>query len=86
MPNEIKKNIREFTGAVISTATAKTIVVKVERMKMNAKYQKSYKVSKKYHVHDEKGLAKVGDLVRFVECRPISKTKKCRLVEIIKKI
>jgi len=85
MENEVKKNLREFTGMVVSTAAAKTIVVKVERMKMNTKYQKSYKVSKKYHVHDEKGLAKVGDVVRFVECRPISKTKRCRLAEIIKK-
>ena len=48
---------------------------------MNAKYQKAARVSRKYHVHDEKGLAKVGGTVRFVECRPLSKTKRWRIVD-----
>lgn len=84
MEKEAKKNIREFVGLVVSVAQ-KTVVAKVDRFKTNAKYKKQYKVSKKYHVHDEKGLAQVGDKVRFIECRPISKTKNWRLVEIIKK-
>ncbi len=84
MEKKVQKQSREFIGTVISAAQ-KTIVVKVESLKENAKYKKQFKVSKKYHVHDEKGLAKPADRVRFVECRPISKTKKWRLVEIIKK-
>ncbi|TSC84040.1 MAG: small subunit ribosomal protein S17 [Parcubacteria group bacterium Gr01-1014_13] len=76
---------RTFIGEVVSVAMTKTIVVRVETMKLHAKYGKSYKVSSKYAVHDEKGEAKMGDKVKFVESRPISKTKKWRLVEILKK-
>ncbi len=71
---------RTFNGTVISTGMNKTVVVRVDRMKLNAKYQKRYCVTKKYHVHDEKGEVKVGDTVIFVECRPLSKTKRWRLV------
>lgn len=76
---------RQFEGQVVSAAMNKTVVVRVDSMKLNSKYGKSYKVSAKYHVHDEKSEAKVGDKVVFVETRPISKTKKWRLVEVIKK-
>ncbi|MFA6485963.1 MAG: 30S ribosomal protein S17 [Candidatus Magasanikbacteria bacterium] len=76
---------REQTGIVMSSAMAKTIVVKVDRKKMNEKYKKAVRVTTKYHVHDEKGLAKEGDTVRFVECRPLSKTKRWRLVAVTKK-
>ena len=76
------KNTRQFVGLVTSTKMEKTIVVKVEHMKENQKYHKSFRVSKKYHVHDEKGLAKEGDKVEFVECRPLSKTKCWRLVKV----
>jgi small subunit ribosomal protein S17 len=85
MENKVTKTIREFTGKVVSAAMNKTIVVRVDSMKMHSKYQKQYRVSKKFHVHDEKGIAKVDDMVRFVECRPLSKTKRWRLVEVIKK-
>ncbi len=71
---------RTFSGKVVSTAMNKTITVIVNDMKLNKKYQKKYRVSKKYHVHDEFSAAKVGDAVTFVECRPISKTKRWRLV------
>lgn len=74
---------RNFEGTVVSAAMTKTVVVRVDSMAMHAKYNKSYKVSNKYHVHDEKGEAKVGDKVKFVECRPMSKTKKWRLVEVL---
>lgn len=84
MENKAQKKSREFIGVVVSS-TAKTIIARVDRMKMNSKYNKAYRTSKKYHVHDEKGLAKTGDTARFIECRPISKTKKWRLIEIIKK-
>lgn len=76
---------RTFTGTVISAAMNKTIVVRVDTMKMNEKYQKKFRVSKKYHVHDEKGAAKVGERVSFVECRPMSKTKRWRLTNIVTK-
>ena len=76
-----KKVIRKkFSGVVISDKGDKTIVVNVERVKMNEKYQKRYIVSKKYKVHDENNSCKLGDKVSFVECRPISKDKKWRVV------
>ena len=81
---KIVKNARAFTGEVTSSAMEKTIVVKVNSSKMHPKYKKAYRVSKKFHVHDEKKEAKVGDVVKFTECRPLSKIKRCRLVEIIK--
>ena len=77
-------NKRKFEGQVVSVAMTKTVVVRVDSLKMNSKYGKSYKVSSKYSVHDEKSEAKMGDKVVFVESRPISKTKKWRLVEILK--
>lgn len=84
MQKETNKNYRTFIGQVTSTGMAKTITVRVDTMKMNHKYQKKYRVSRKFHVHDEKGAAKVGNVVNFVECRPLSKTKRWRLVEVIK--
>ncbi len=76
---------RNFIGEVISNAMDKTLVVKVDSMKMQPKYKKAYRVSKKFHVHDEKNIAKIGDNVKFTECRPLSKTKKWRLISIVKK-
>lgn len=77
---EPKKVIRKkFTGVVVSDKSDKTIVVNVERVKINKKYKKRYVVSKKYKVHDEKNSSKIGDKVNFVECRPISKDKKWRI-------
>ena len=88
MKSDTKKIVvakRELIGKVVSTAMAKTIVVNVERRKAHPKYKKFYRVDKKYHVHDEKKIAKVGDTVRFIECRPLSKTKRWRVAEIVKK-
>lgn len=70
---------KKFTGVVVSDKSDKTIIVKVERVKINKKYKKRYIVSKKYKVHDEKNSCKVGDKVSFIECRPISKDKKWRI-------
>ncbi|PIP29673.1 30S ribosomal protein S17 [Candidatus Kuenenbacteria bacterium CG23_combo_of_CG06-09_8_20_14_all_36_9] len=75
-----KKIVKTFTGVVVSDKMAKTIVVKVERTKINPRYQKRYKVSKKYKVHDETKKYKIGDRVSFIECRPISKEKRWRVV------
>jgi small subunit ribosomal protein S17 len=73
-----------FVGKVISDKMQKTITVLVERWKVHPKYKKRIKVRKKYHVHDPKEEAKVGDIVMIQESRPISKTKKWILVKIIK--
>jgi len=75
---------RQFEGVVVSAKTNKTISVEVETRKTHPKYQKQYTVSTKYAVHDEKGIAKEGDKVLFEECRPMSKTKRWRLLEVIK--
>lgn len=82
--NTQSANKRKFEGQVVSAAMNKTVVVRVDTMAMHSKYNKSYKVSNRYPVHDEKGSAKVGDMVTFEECRPISRTKKWRLIEVIK--
>ena len=71
---------RTFQGVVVSAQSAKTITVQIDTMKLHTKYHKKYRVSAKYHVHDESGTAKVGDVVRFQECRPLSKTKRWFLV------
>lgn len=75
---------RTFEGAVVGTREEKTIHVLVRTTKMDSKYRKQYKTAKKYAVHDEKNEAAVGDHVIFEECRPLSKTKRWRLVKITK--
>lgn len=79
------QNKRELVGKVISDKTDKTITVLVETYKKDPLYGKRVKSSKKYAAHDEKNEAKVGDTVRIVETRPLSKTKYFRLVEVIEK-
>ncbi|AMW33974.1 30S ribosomal protein S17 [Haematospirillum jordaniae] len=66
---------RILQGVVVSDAMDKTIVVKVERRFMHTLYKKFIKRSKKYAAHDEANRAKVGDVVRIRECRPVSKRK-----------
>lgn len=75
----------QFNGVVVSAIENKTIHVLVKSIKLHPKYQKQYITSKKYAVHDEKNDAKVGDEVLFEECRPLSKTKKWRLLSVLKK-
>ncbi len=77
---EVKVIRKKFSGIVVSDKNDKTIVVNVERVKMNSKYKKRYVVTTKYKVHDEKNIYKIGDKVSFVECRPISKDKKWRVI------
>lgn len=77
------KRTRELTGKVVSDKTDKTITVLVETYKIDSLYGKRVKYSKKYATHDEKNEAKIGDKVRIVETRPLSKSKHYRLVEII---
>jgi len=78
---EHKQAQRVYQGEVVSAKMNKTIIVQIDRTKVNQKYGKQYRASTKFHVHDEKGEYKVGDIVKFVETRPLSKTKKWRAVE-----
>ncbi|OGZ17756.1 MAG: 30S ribosomal protein S17 [Candidatus Nealsonbacteria bacterium RBG_13_36_15] len=71
---------RQLTGIIISDKMAKTIVVKVERIKKHPKYKRRYKVHKKYKAHDEKNDYKLGDRVIIEECRPKSKEKRWRVI------
>ncbi len=68
-------------GIVVSDAMDKTAVVEVVMIKTLKKYHKKYRDTKRYNVHDETNSAKVGDLVHFEECHPLSKTKKWRIIE-----
>ncbi len=72
---------RKFSGVVVSDKSDKTIVVKVETVKIHPKYKKRYTVSRKYKVHDEKNEFKTGDKVNFIECRPLSRDKRWRVVK-----
>lgn len=81
-----QRNFRkERIGVVTSTSMDKTIAVSVERKVKHPKYGKFMKTTKKFHAHDEKNECKVGDIVRIMETRPLSKTKRWRLVEIIER-
>lgn len=71
---------RKFSGVVVSDKSAKTILVKVETIKVHPKYKKRYTVSRKYKVHDENNKYKTGDQVSFVECRPLSRDKRWRVL------
>lgn len=76
---------RELIGVVVSDKADKTITVKVETYKKDPIYKKRVKYSKKYTAHDELNSAKIGDKVRLVATRPLSKTKRYELAEIIEK-
>jgi len=71
---------RKFEGIVVSDKSDKTIIVEVKRTKIHPKYLKRYSVSKKYKVHDPKNKHKIGDKVNFVECRPLSRDKRWRVI------
>jgi small subunit ribosomal protein S17 len=71
---------RKFNGVVTSDKMDKTIVVKVDQVKIHPKYNKRFTVSKKFKVHDEKNQYHEGDKVIFVECRPLSKDKRWRVL------
>ena len=75
----------QLQGVVVSDKMSKTIVVEVETHKRHPKYAKRIKYSNKYYAHDEKGEAKVGDVVTIMACRPLSALKRFRLVSIDKR-
>ena len=82
----MERNQRKvYTGTVVSDKMDKTITVVVDTYKKSPLYGKRVKVSKKFHVHDEEGLAGIGDTVSIMETRPLSKTKRFRLLEVIAK-
>ncbi len=70
-------------GVVVSDKNDKTIVVRVERTTTHRLYRKVIRRSKRYHAHDEKNDCHVGDVVRIMECRPLSRNKRWRLVEVL---
>lgn len=80
---EKRGNRKERVGNVVSDGQDKTIVVEVVRRTPHRLYKKVIKKQKRFAAHDEKNEAKVGDTVRIVETRPLSKTKRWRLLEII---
>ena len=74
----------EKIGQVVSTRMQKTIVVEVSRRVPHALYKRIIGKRKKFYAHDEEGTAKTGDVVRIVECRPLSKLKRWKLAEVIR--
>jgi small subunit ribosomal protein S17 len=74
---------QERQGTVVSDKGDKTIVVKVDTIKAHPRYKKVVRRSKRFHAHDEQNAAKIGDVVRIIETRPVSKTKNWRLAEIV---
>ena len=78
---ENKKQI--YQGYVVSDLQDKTIVVRVDTYRRHSLYGKRFRYSKKFYVHDEENKAKKNDVVKIMQTRPISKTKKFRLLEIV---
>ena len=83
--NEIRNARKVRTGTVVSLSGDKTITVQIEYRKHHPKYGKMMTIHKKLHCHDEKNEAGLGDIVRVMETRPLSKTKRWRLVEIVER-
>jgi small subunit ribosomal protein S17 len=83
----IERNLRKIrVGVVSSNKMDKSIVVLVERKVKHPLYGKFVKKSTKFHAHDEKNECSIGDTVKIMETRPISKTKRWRLVEVVEKV
>src|SRR3954454_11585754 len=82
-PEHERGRRQERRGVVVSDAMDKTIVVKVDTVKAHPRYKKVIRRSARFHAHDEQNSAKVGDVVRIVETRPLSKTKNWRLADVL---
>lgn len=82
---ETRNNRKTRTGKVISSKMAKSIIVAIERKVAHPLYKKYFKRTTKFYAHDEKNEAGVGDTVKIMETRPLSKLKRWRLVEIVTK-
>ena len=83
--SEVRNSRKVRQGVVISDANDKTIVVQIKERKPHPIYKKMMTWTKKFHAHDEANEAHVGDTVRIMETRPLSKMKRWRLVEIVEK-
>lgn len=85
--NTIERNLRKTkVGVVSSNKMDKTITVRVERKVKHPLYGKFLKKTTSFHAHDEKNECSIGDTVKIMESRPLSKTKRWRLVEIVEKV
>ncbi len=82
---EERNERKVYQGRVISDKSNKTITVVVETTKKHPTYGKRVKYSKKYTAHDENNEAKTGDIVKIMETRPLSKTKRFRLIQVVQK-
>lgn len=82
---EKKSNRKTVVGNVVSTKMQKTIVVEVERRKAHPLYRRVVRMTKKFYAHDENNTAHVGDVVRLEETRPLSKLKRWKLQEVIRR-
>ena len=83
--HQANQHKNEKVGEVVSTKMQKTIVVQVSRRVPHPLYRRIVMKHKKFYAHDETGVANVGDVVRIVECRPMSKLKRWRLGDVIRK-
>ena len=82
-PEHERGRRQERQGTVVSAASDKTIVVRVDTVKVHPRYKKVIKRSTRLHAHDEENQAKLGDVVRIIETRPLSRMKRWRLQEIV---
>ena len=85
MAEEKKGHKNEKVGEVVSTKMTKTIIVQVSRRVPHPLYKRIITKRKKFYAHDEESRAKLGDVVRIIECRPLSKLKRWRLGEVMRK-
>jgi small subunit ribosomal protein S17 len=81
----IQKNKKELEGLIVSDKMDKSVVVQVERFVQHKVYKKFMKRHTKYHAHDETNECSIGDTVKIIETRPLSKLKRFRISEIVKK-
>ena len=84
-PEAVVSHRNEKVGLVVSTKMQKTIVVEIEMRKAHPKYKRVMKSNKKFYAHDEQNSARVGDVVRIREARPLSKLKRWSLEEIVRR-
>jgi small subunit ribosomal protein S17 len=84
-PEAVAGHRTEKVGVVVSTKMQKTIVVEIEMRKAHPKYKRVMKSNKKFYAHDEQNSARVGDVVRIRETRPLSKLKRWQLEEIVRR-
>jgi small subunit ribosomal protein S17 len=84
-PAPPRSNKKVFTGEVVSNKMQKTVVVQITKRKLHRLYKKYVTESKKIKAHDEKNECQIGDTVRVIECRPLSRDKRWRLLEIVER-